>query len=226
MVHSFITSQLLCPWSAVPTLFISITSNISVNQALHQNGKPRKDHRRNRRLVRPRKPAEPQLSSGQSLTILQGFEAIKQLLQTSQPYKVILGARNADGAREAYSSLNHDAKHDVTVLPLELSDLRGVRTFAQQALQKIGQGKIDYLFLNAAISNGADKPGPHGSKWCEPYIVNHLCKASRRDVAPGSKLIPRSTALPDPSPAGEAHRVQVADRVRLLGCRSQCARSQ
>lgn len=88
---------------------------------------------------------------------------------------MILGARNTDSAREAYSSLQYDAMHDVTVLPLELSDLRGVRTFAQQALQKIGPGKIDYLLYNAAISNGADKSS-HGSKWSEPYIVNHLCK--------------------------------------------------
>jgi NAD(P)-dependent dehydrogenase (short-subunit alcohol dehydrogenase family) len=64
----------------------------------------------------------------------------------------------------------------VTVLPLELADLKGVKTFAQQALDKVGNDRIDFLLLNAAISNGAEGPGPKGSKWCESYIVNHLCE--------------------------------------------------
>ena len=62
------------------------------------------------------------------------------------------------------------------MLPLELSDLRGVKTFAQQALEKLGQDKVDYLLLNAAITDSAEKPGPHGSQWCEAYVVNHLCE--------------------------------------------------
>ncbi|KAM0269428.1 hypothetical protein ACHAQH_009743 [Verticillium albo-atrum] len=104
-----------------------------------------------------------------------GFEAIKQLLQQSQPYRVILGARNAEGAQKAFGDLKFDeSKHNVTVLPLELADLKGVRTFAQQTLEKLGRDKVDYVLLNAAISNGAEEPGPHGSKWCESYVVNHL----------------------------------------------------
>ncbi|KAM0335023.1 hypothetical protein ACHAQA_000057 [Verticillium albo-atrum] len=104
-----------------------------------------------------------------------GFEAIKQLLQQSQPYRVILGARNTEGAQKAFGALKFDAsKHNVTVLPLELADLRGVRTFAQQALEKLGQDKVDYVLLNAAITDSAVNPGPHGSKWCESYVVNHL----------------------------------------------------
>ncbi|EGY22344.1 uncharacterized protein VDAG_03782 [Verticillium dahliae VdLs.17] len=104
-----------------------------------------------------------------------GFEAIKQLLQQTQPYRVILGARNAEGAQKAFGDLKFDeSKHNVTVLPLELADLRGVKTFAQQTLETLGQQKIDYVLLNAAISNSAEEPGPHGSKWCESYIVNHL----------------------------------------------------
>ncbi|KAL6893036.1 hypothetical protein HDV57DRAFT_216488 [Trichoderma longibrachiatum] len=105
-----------------------------------------------------------------------GFEAIKQLLlQQTQPYKVILGARNPQGTIAAYDALGYDRSgHAVTVLPLELSDLRTVKTFSQQVLEKIGGDKIDYLLLNAAISDGAEKPGPHGWRWCEALVVNHF----------------------------------------------------
>jgi hypothetical protein len=54
-----------------------------------------------------------------------------------------------------------------------------VKTFSQQVLERLGQEeKLDYLMLNAAQSHGADagQPGPNGSKWCESYIVNHLCE--------------------------------------------------
>ena len=64
----------------------------------------------------------------------------------------------------------------MTVLPLELSDLKGVKTFAEQTLAKLGSDRLDYVLLNAGIAQGADRPGPNGSKWCESYIVNHLCK--------------------------------------------------
>jgi hypothetical protein len=77
----------------------------------------------------------------------------------------------------AYDELKFDSsKHSVTVLALELSDLGGVKSFARQALQKLGADKLDYLLLNAAISNSAEKPWKQGSKWCEAYLVNHLCK--------------------------------------------------
>ncbi|KAI1019058.1 hypothetical protein LB503_009266 [Fusarium chuoi] len=52
-----------------------------------------------------------------------GFEAIKQLLSQSQPYRVILGARNTKNAQKAYDELKFDrGSHGVTVLPLELND--------------------------------------------------------------------------------------------------------
>ncbi|KAH7143188.1 hypothetical protein DER46DRAFT_705336 [Fusarium sp. MPI-SDFR-AT-0072] len=105
-----------------------------------------------------------------------GFEAIKQLLSQSQPYKVILGARNTKNAQKAYDELKFDREsHGVTVLPLELNDLKGVKSFAEQTLDKIGREKIDYLLLNAGLGGvTAEGPGPHGSKWCEPHVVNHL----------------------------------------------------
>lgn len=105
-----------------------------------------------------------------------GFEAVKQLLEQSQPYRFIIGARNANKAQQDYEALAaYDAsRHKITVLPLELSDLRGVRTFAGQALEALADQNLDYLMLNAAISNGSQEPGPHGSKWCEAHVVNHL----------------------------------------------------
>ncbi|KAK4162888.1 WW domain-containing oxidoreductase [Cladorrhinum sp. PSN259] len=105
-----------------------------------------------------------------------GFELVKQLLtQQSQAYRFILGARDVSRTEAAYSSLKYDsATHSLTILPLELADLKTTKSFAQQTLQTLGQDKLDYLLLNAGISDGADKAGRNGSKWCESYIVNHL----------------------------------------------------
>ncbi|KAJ7699726.1 hypothetical protein B0H16DRAFT_1749313 [Mycena metata] len=76
----------------------------------------------------------------------------------------------------AYNSLKFDANsHTVDVLPLELSDLKAVRTFAHQVLGSLGSGeKIDYLMLNAARTHLATAPGPNGSIWSGTYIVNRL----------------------------------------------------
>lgn len=89
--------------------------------------------------------------------------------------------RDVGRTQAAYDALAFDsARHSLTVLPLELSDLRTARAFAQQTLQLLGEGAdgtaLDYLLLNAGITNGAEMPGPRGSKWCESYIVNHLCE--------------------------------------------------
>ena len=107
----------------------------------------------------------------------QGFEAVKQLLSQSEPYRFILGCRNTTTVQSAYDGLSYDTqKHSVTLLPLELSDLRTVRKFASQTIGKLGSEKLDILFLNAAVSKAADEPGINGSKWSEQYVVNHLCK--------------------------------------------------
>lgn len=102
---------------------------------------------------------------------------MKQLLEQSQPYRIILGARNTQNTQKAYDGLKYDKEANaVTILPLDLADLKGVKSFAEQTLDKLGQNKIDYLVLNAAISNSAEEPNPHGSKWCEALVVNHYCK--------------------------------------------------
>ena len=102
---------------------------------------------------------------------------MKQLLlgQTT-PYRFILGVRDTQRTKAAFDEVQYDsAKHSLTLLPLELADLKNVHSFAQQALQHLGETKIDYLFLNAGMFKSAAGPGPHGSKWSETYIVNHLC---------------------------------------------------
>ncbi|KAG5923910.1 hypothetical protein E4U42_004802 [Claviceps africana] len=104
-----------------------------------------------------------------------GFEALKQLLERTTPYKIILGARDTKATDEAVGKLEFDRAADaLTVLPLDLSDLSGVKTFAQRALEEVGQGKIDYLLLNAALFKGAGDKAIPGSKWCEAAVVNHF----------------------------------------------------
>ncbi|KAK3401836.1 hypothetical protein B0T20DRAFT_450784 [Sordaria brevicollis] len=109
-----------------------------------------------------------------------GFHVIKHLLsQTSQPYNFILGARDVSRTQDAYQAAFPSSfkPHSLEILPLELSDLKTVKRFASQTLVKLGDDKrIDYLLLNAGITNGAgtEKPGPGGSKWCEALVVNHL----------------------------------------------------
>ncbi|KAI0878841.1 hypothetical protein GGS24DRAFT_442271 [Hypoxylon argillaceum] len=104
-----------------------------------------------------------------------GFEAVKQLLQQSQPYKFILGARDPSSTQAAYDGLKYDAgTHSVSIIPLELTNLRGVKSFAQQTLDKLGKDNLDFLFLNAGLNKPATGPGPNGSKWCEALVVNHL----------------------------------------------------
>ncbi|KAJ5384272.1 Short-chain dehydrogenase/reductase SDR [Penicillium concentricum] len=106
-----------------------------------------------------------------------GFESVKQLLQQAQPYSFILGARDTEKTRVAYDDLKFDtSKHSVSILPLDLVNLKSVQSFAKQALSELGQRPLNYLFLVAGLAAGADQPGPHGSKWCESYVVNHLAQ--------------------------------------------------
>ncbi|KAJ6187990.1 hypothetical protein N7519_002898 [Penicillium mononematosum] len=106
-----------------------------------------------------------------------GFEAIKQLLQQTQPYNFILGVRDTEKTRVAYNDLKFDtSKHSVSVLPLDLLNLKSVQSFAKRALSELGERPLNYLFLIAGFLASADGPGPHGSQWCESYVVNHLAQ--------------------------------------------------
>ncbi|KAH8600036.1 hypothetical protein B0O99DRAFT_682498 [Bisporella sp. PMI_857] len=114
------------------------------------------------------------VATGASSGLACGFETLKILIGQTEPYKFILGVKNTKATQAAYGDLKYDTtKHNVALLPLDLSDLKGVRAFAQQTLEKLGQDKIDILFLNAAVIKDASI-GPEGSKWCEQYVVNYL----------------------------------------------------
>ncbi|KAJ7642021.1 hypothetical protein FB45DRAFT_364608 [Roridomyces roridus] len=107
-----------------------------------------------------------------------GFEAVKQLLLQPQPaYRFILGARDTVTTQAAYDALPFDrATHQLTILPLELGDMRSVKNFAQKTLEALGSNDLEYLVLNAAITTPAAKSvaGGRTGQWCESYVVNHL----------------------------------------------------
>ncbi|KAJ5669313.1 hypothetical protein N7462_010383 [Penicillium macrosclerotiorum] len=106
-----------------------------------------------------------------------GFEVVKQLLGQSEPYNFILGVRDTAKAEAEFNELHYDSsKHSVSILPLDLLNLRSVQVFAQQALVQLGQNRVDYLFLGAGMLDTASGPGPYGSQWCEGYVVNHLAQ--------------------------------------------------
>lgn len=108
---------------------------------------------------------------------MQGFEAIKHLLGHSTGYRFVLGCRDVKRTEQAFNEVDYNkTKHSFDFLPLELSDLKNVRSFAQQVLKQTD--KIDYLVLNAALTKAANEDGINGSNWCETYLVNHLCKSS------------------------------------------------
>ncbi|SPN98647.1 uncharacterized protein DNG_01692 [Cephalotrichum gorgonifer] len=104
-----------------------------------------------------------------------GLEAVRQLLTEAQPYRIILGARDVPRTKSSYDALTYDrTKHNVSILQLDLGNLREVKSFAQNVLTELGATKIDYLLLNAAITNPSEEANRFGSKWSESFIVNHL----------------------------------------------------
>jgi len=106
----------------------------------------------------------------------QGVEAIHQLLTRPQAYRIIIGARDVPRARETYTKREYDSQaNNLNILQLDLADMKQVKTFARETLETVGKGNIDYLLLNAGITNPVEDKNRFGSKWCEQYIVNHLC---------------------------------------------------
>jgi hypothetical protein len=146
----------------------------------------------------------------------QGFEAIKQLLGQTQAYKVILGARDTARTQKAYDDVVYDrTKHSLAIFPLELSDLKTVKSFAEQTLGKLGQDKIDYLLLNGGATQGKEEPGQRQAKWCETYVVNHLCTfcfLPRSLMCRANSASACSPSLPHSSAQGQASGLQVTRR--------------
>ncbi|KYK54099.1 hypothetical protein DCS_06055 [Drechmeria coniospora] len=106
-----------------------------------------------------------------------GFEAAQQLLTQESPYRIILGARDVAETEAAFDKIPYDrSANSVTVLPLELLDLKNVEKFSRLVIDKVGVSKIDYLMINAAMITAADGPGPHGSSWCHAAVVNHFAQ--------------------------------------------------
>ncbi|KAM3448849.1 hypothetical protein NHJ6243_010056, partial [Beauveria neobassiana] len=114
-------------------------------------------------------------SAAKTIIATGGFEALKQLLQAPQPYRVVLGARNPSGMQLSLRDVTFESANKVEVLPLDLADLKGTRTFAEATLDAIGDAKIDYLFLNAGITKPA-VVNPRGYRWCESAVVNHVAQ--------------------------------------------------
>lgn len=87
--------------------------------------------------------------------------------------------RSPAKVQEALEQLGYDkSKHSVSILECDFADLQQVKGFAEQALEKLGNDKLDELLLNhAIIKPTSETPGPRGSKWDEAYIVNHLCES-------------------------------------------------
>lgn len=76
---------------------------------------------------------------------------------------------------QSLRDITFESANKVEVLPLDLADLKGTKTFAEATLKHLGDAKIDHLFLNAAITVPA-VANPRGYRWCETAVVNHVCK--------------------------------------------------
>ncbi|KAK4199303.1 hypothetical protein QBC40DRAFT_84978 [Triangularia verruculosa] len=113
-----------------------------------------------------------------------GFELIKILLSSptsltpsTAHLNLVLGARDINRTGQAYNALSYPkTDHILSILPLELSSLKSTASFASATLERLGpDGKIDYLLLNAAVSDGTDKAAKDSkSGFCEAFVVNHL----------------------------------------------------
>jgi NAD(P)-dependent dehydrogenase (short-subunit alcohol dehydrogenase family) len=88
---------------------------------------------------------------------------------------MILGVRDTAKVQATLDAFQYNKEnHKFTLFPLDLTKVQNVKTFANQALERLGSnGKIDYLLLNAGMSKDAKETGFH-HKWCETYVVNHL----------------------------------------------------
>ncbi|KAM3511872.1 hypothetical protein MY11210_004490 [Beauveria gryllotalpidicola] len=152
-------------------------------------------------------------SAAKTIIATGGFEVLKQLLQAPQPYRVVLGARNPSGMQLSLRDVVFESANKIEVLPLDLADLKGTRMFAEATMDAIGDAKVDYLLLNAAITKPA-VVNPRGYRWCESAVVNHVAQfylvhlLREKLVASKSRIIFVSsgavTSVSDPGAADEA----------------------
>lgn len=110
---------------------------------------------------------------------IKGFEAMRQLIAqapVNTSFRLWLGSRDVTRTERAYSDLliRGNTRHTATCLPIELSDLSSVKTFADTIRMKLPPTeRIDVCLLCAAVSkapSAANSNNRHG--WSEAYIVN------------------------------------------------------
>ena len=110
----------------------------------------------------------------------QGFEVIKQLLiDQPNPYKFILGVRDPVQTKPEFDNLKYDTtKHDISLHKVDFANMKEVKGFAQQALDKLGKDKdkLETVMLNHAIAKDGKGPALNGTPFGENYFVNHLCE--------------------------------------------------
>ncbi|RIA99715.1 hypothetical protein C1645_800460 [Glomus cerebriforme] len=79
-----------------------------------------------------------------------GFEALKQLLQHSTSYHLILAVRNIPETEKAIATLTIPSHHNIEISKLDLSSFTSVKSFAQGLLTRDPILPLNILILNAA----------------------------------------------------------------------------
>lgn len=80
-----------------------------------------------------------------------GFEIVKKLLESSQPYEVIVAARSFDKANSAIAALPKSSTSSVSPLVVDLESDETIHKAAADVQAKYG--KLDVLINNAGMQN-------------------------------------------------------------------------
>ena len=120
-----------------------------------------------------------------------GAAALKQL--TLPDTDILIGARHK----------GNDLREGTQVLPLDLSSLVSVRTFADSVKQHLGDSKIDILVLNAGIK-ATDNRQRSEEGFELTFATNHLAhyllaRLLLRDMAKGGKIVITTSDAHDPA---------------------------
>jgi len=121
-----------------------------------------------------------------------GAEALKHLVKLPDS-KVYVGARGT----------GRIVPEGADVLPLDLSSLRSVRSFAEKINQQLGSAKIDVLVLNAAIQ-ASDNKQQSEEGYELTFATNHLAhyllaRLFLPSMAKGSKIVITTSDTHDPA---------------------------
>eukprot|EP00090_Calanus_glacialis_P005633 TRINITY_DN14352_c0_g1_i1.p1 TRINITY_DN14352_c0_g1~~TRINITY_DN14352_c0_g1_i1.p1 ORF type:complete len:370 (-),score=90.95 TRINITY_DN14352_c0_g1_i1:35-1000(-) len=75
-----------------------------------------------------------------------GKETVRELVKRGA--KVITGCRDVEKAKRAVQEIKEETGHDVTIEPLDLSDIESVKKFAEKCLM---ESRLDILVNNAGL---------------------------------------------------------------------------